>query len=56
MYRAQLVGAVEYTDWISAESPTPNECLGYDIKLSDCKTSALQIWSTPSFLLLPGPL
>ena len=34
---AQLAGAVEYTDCISAEGydPTPNECPGYETKQSD---------------------
>ena len=39
--------------------PPPNECHGFDIKPSDGKAPALEIWgmwSTPSLQLLPGPL
>ena len=36
---AHLAGAVEYTDFISAEKlDSPNECPGYDTKQSDCET------------------
>ena len=34
----------------------PNECSWYDIKPSDGKTPVLEISSTPSLPLLPGPL
>ena len=41
---AQVTGAVEYTDWISAEGKTPsNECSGYDIKQSDNKAPVLEL-------------
>ena len=50
IYIAQSVGAVEY----------PNECPGYDTKLSDGEVPAvLELWgmrSTPSLPSLPGPL
>ena len=39
--------------------PPPNECLGYDFKPSDSEAPYLkrwEMWSTPSLLLLPGPL
>ena len=37
---AQSVGAVEYTQCISAEGSDPiNECLTYDIKPTDVKAS-----------------
>ena len=43
----QSAGALEYTDCISCKgvrhSP-PYECRGYDIKPSDSKASALEIW------------
>ena len=56
----QLAEVVEYTNCISAEmSDLPNECPGYNIKQSDCKASAWElwrIWSTLSLPLLPGPL
>ena len=38
MLTVQSAGAVEYTNYISAEGqdiPTLNECPGYDIKQSD---------------------
>ena len=52
----QLAGAVEYTDWISAEwYESPNESPGYDTKQSDGKASEmLELWgmrSTPSLPL-----
>ena len=57
---AHLAGAVEYTEFISAESKTPNECSGYDSKQSDGEVPVmLELWgmqSTPSLPLLPGPL
>ena len=40
-------------------TPPLTKCTGYDIKLSDGKASALEIWgmwSTPSLPLLLGPL
>ena len=55
---AQLAGGVEYTDSISAEEKlTHNECLGYDIKLSNGKAPVLELWemrSTPLLSLTPG--
>ena len=58
---AQSAGAVEYTDWTSAEGYNPrNECPGYDTKQSDGEvTAVLELWgmrSTPSLPSLPGPL
>ena len=58
---AQSAGAVKYTDCFSAEGlEPPNECPGYDTKQSDGEVPAmLELWgmrSTPSLLLLPGPL
>ena len=53
---AQSIGAIEYTDCISAIA---NECLRYEIKQSDGQTQALEILgmrSTYSLPLLPGPL
>ena len=64
----QLGGAAEYTDCISVvgqDNPavgqdTPNECPGYDTKLSDREASVmLELWgmqSTPLLPSLPGPL
>ena len=38
----QSAGAVEYTDWVSAEGyDLANECPGYDTKQSDGKVPAL---------------
>ena len=59
--RAQSAGAVEYTNCISADGvrpfPSPNECLGYDIKKSDGKALVmLELWgihSTPLFAITP---
>ena len=58
---AQLAGAVEYTDCISAEGCNfPNEFLGYDIKQSDGEAPVMLelwgMWSTPLLLCLLGPL
>ena len=59
---AQLAGAIEYTDCISAKGvrPPPNECPGYDTKQSDGEVPViLELWgiqSTLSLPLLPGPL
>ena len=59
---AQSAGAVEYTNCISAEESDlpPNECPEYDIKQSDAEAPVMLelwgMWSTPSLLLLPGPL
>ena len=55
------VGAVEYTNCISAEEQDPhNECLGYDTKQSDGEVPVmLELWgmrSTPSLPSPPGPL
>ena len=59
-YPAQSAGAVEYTDCISAKvKNSRNVCLAYDIKPSDGDAPVLELWetwSTPSLLLLPGPL
>ena len=58
---AQLAGAVEYTDFTSAEGQySANECPGYDTKQSDGKVPAvLELWrirSTRSLPSLPGLL
>ena len=58
---AQLAGAVEYSDWISAEGQnSSNVCLGYDTKQSDGDAPVMLelwgMWSTPSLPLLLGPL
>ncbi len=58
---AQSVGAVEYTDCISAEEQNSlNECPRYDTKQSDGEaTVMLELWgmrSTSLLPLLPGPL
>ena len=58
---AQSAGAVEYTDWPLQRGKTPtNECTGYETKQSDGEVPAVLelwgMWSTPSLLLLPGPL
>ena len=54
MVEAQLAGAIEYTDYISAECPR------YDIKQSDGEVPVMLefwgMWSTPLLPLLPGPL
>ena len=58
----QSAGAVEYTDWREVRTRPPlntNECPSYDIKQSDDEGPVLELWgmwSTPSLLLLPGPL
>ena len=57
----QLAGAVEYTDYISAEEQnSPNECPGYDTKQSDGGAPVMLelwgMWSTPLLSSLPGPL
>ena len=55
--QAQLVGVVEYTDFISAEGQDfLNECPAYDNKLSDCEASALDLWGMLSTSSLPLPL
>ena len=58
---AQLAGAVEYTDCISAEGlDSPNECSGYDTKQSDDEVLVMvELWrmrSTPLMPLLQAPL
>ena len=58
---AQSAGAVEYTDWISAERQDfSNVCPRYDTKQSDGKaTVMLDFWgirSTSSLPFLPDPL
>ena len=60
-YMVQLVGAVEYTDCISAEGYNSfNKCPGYDTKQSDGQASVnLELWGmlgTPSLPSHPGPL
>ena len=55
IWLAQSVGAVEYTDCISAkELDSPKECPSYGIKQSDGDTPVIlevwELWSTP---LLP---
>ena len=58
-----LTGAIEYADCISAKGVRPphpaNDCPGYDTNPSDGEALVLEflrMWSTPSFLLLPGSL
>ena len=42
---AQLAGAVEYTNSISAEGKTPiNECPEYNTRLYDKEASVLYLW------------
>ena len=42
---ALLVGAVEYSEGISAEEyPSPIKCLGYDIKQSVGEAAVLELW------------
>ena len=58
---AQLAGAVEYTDCISAEEwDSPNKCPVYDLKQSDGEAPVMLklwgMWCTPLLLSLPGPL
>ena len=48
---AQSAGAVEYTDWFSAEKldPPPNECPVYDTKQSDGEILVmLELWGMQS--------
>ena len=56
---AQSVGAIEYTDAISAEGKTPHECPRHDTELSEDNASVMLtlwgMWSIPSLPLLPGP-
>ena len=59
----QLAGAVEYTDYISAEGVrlhTHCECLGYDSKQSDDEAPVMLelwgMWSSLSLSLFLGPL
>ena len=59
---AQSVGAVEYTDCITAEGKDPpsKRCPWYDTKQSDGEAPVMleywRIWSTPSLPSFPGPL
>ena len=58
---AQLAGAAEYTDCISAgEKESPNECPGYDTKQSDGEALVMLefwgMWSTLSLPSLASPL
>ena len=59
---AQSAGAVEYTDFTSAEGldPSLNECPRYDTEQSDAEVPVmLKLWgmrSTPLLPSLPGPL
>ena len=58
---AQSAGAVEFTNCISSESyDSHNKCPGYDTKQSNDEAPVMQVlwgmFSTPSLLLLPGPL
>ena len=57
---AQSAGAVEYTNCTSAVGVTPPPFPGYDTKQSDGEIPVVLglwgMWSTPSLLLLPGPL
>ena len=43
---AQLAGAIEYDDSISAEllDPLPNECFEYNTKPSDGEAPVLRLW------------
>ena len=41
LFAAQSDGAIEYTDYISADHP--NKYPGYDIKLADCKVKSQSI-------------
>ena len=45
-HTAQSVGAVEYTNYISAERRRllTNECPGYDTKQTDGKAPVLDLW------------
>ena len=59
--RAQSAGAVQYTDCITVEGQNPaNEYPGYDMKQSDVVAPVMLelwgMWSSPSWLLLPGSL
>ena len=59
IYIAQSAGAVEYTNYISAEGYTPpHECPRYDAKQSDGEAPViLELWrmqSTPSLPSLLG--
>ena len=59
MNTIQLAGAVEYTNCISSEEYSLNECPGYNFKPSDSRAPTLEIWgmwSTCLLPLLPGPL
>ena len=56
----QSAGAIEYTDFFSAERCHPsNECSGYDTKQSAGEVPViLELWemqSSPSLPSLPGP-
>ena len=58
---AQMAGAIEYTDCISAEGyDSSNKCPRYDTKQSDDETSVMpKLWgmqSSPSLPSLPGAL
>ena len=58
---AQSAGAVEYTDYFSAEGcESPHECPVYDIKQSDGEVPVMLelsgMQSTPSLASLPGTL
>ena len=57
----QTAGAVEYTDFISAEEyDFPNKFPRYDTKQSDSEASVMLerwgMWSTPSLSFFSGPL
>ena len=56
-----IFGAVEYTDFTSAEGLDPtNECPGYDTNRADSEALVMleirRMRSTPSLPLHPGPL
>ena len=51
---AQLAEAIEYTHYISTETPH-NECSGYDTKLSEGEPPLmLELWGMQSTPLLPS--
>ena len=53
LYFAQLAGAVEYTDYISAEGyDPPNKCLIYDTKQSDGEVPVmLELWGMLNWIV-----
>ena len=59
---AQLAGAIRIHrlhHCRGVKTPPSSECLGYEIKPSDCEAQVLELWgmwSTPLLPLLPGLL